>query len=97
MISLLPSLLIVWGSVTAVLAVLLIYRSLVAMEEDDQLFLDPAEWQLELEQQSILRKLGRLTPFIKGVAAVSIVLLAVITGVWIYRSVLDLASSTLQP
>jgi hypothetical protein len=97
MISFLPSLLIAWGGVTAVLAVLLIYRSLVAMKEDDQLFLDPAEWQLEREQQSILRQLGRLTPFIKGVAAISIALLAVIAGVWIYRSVLELTSSTLQP
>jgi hypothetical protein len=97
MISLLPSLLIVWGSVTAVLALLLIYRSLVAMKEDDQLFLDPAEWQLEREQQSILRELGRLTPFIKGVAAVSIALLAVIAGVWIYRIVLELATFTPQP
>ena len=97
MISLLPSLLIVWGSVTAVLALLLIYRSLVAMKEDDQLFLDPAEWQLEREQRSILMQLGRLTPFIKGLAAVSIALLVVIAGVWIYRSVLQLASSTLQP
>lgn len=97
MISVLPSLLIVWGTVTTVLAVLLIYRSLVAMKEDDQLFLDPAEWQLEREQQSILIQLGRLTPFIKGLAAVSIVLLAMIAGVWIYRSILALASSTLQP
>ena len=96
MISLLPSLLIAWGSVTAVLAALLIYRSLVAMKEDDQLFLDPAEWQLEREQKSILRQLGRLTPFIKGVAAISIALLAVITGVWIYRSILALVNST-QP
>ena len=96
MISFLPSLLIAWGSVTAVLAALLIYRSLVAMKEDDQLFLDPAEWHLEREQQSILRQLGRLTPFIKGVAAISISLLAVITGVWIYRSIMDLVNST-QP
>jgi|HubBroStandDraft_6_1064221.scaffolds.fasta_scaffold486849_2 hypothetical protein len=96
MISLLPSLLIAWGCVTAVLAALLIYRSLVAMKEDDQLFLDAAEWQLEREQQSILKQLGRLTPFIKGVAAISIALLAMITGVWIYRSILDLVDST-QP
>jgi hypothetical protein len=96
-ISFLPSLLIAWGGVTAVLAVLVIYRSLVAMKEDDQLFLDPAEWQLEREQQGILRELGRLTPFIKGVGAVSIVLLAVIVVISVYRSVLELASPNLQP
>ena len=34
---------LVWSIVTGVLTLVLIYRSVVGMKEDDQLFLDPAE------------------------------------------------------
>ena len=96
MVSLLPALWICWGSITVVLAGLVIYRSLVAMKEEDQLFLDPAEWQLEREQRAILTQLGRLTPLVRGLAVVSTALLAVIAGVWIYQGVLGAASSMLR-
>ena len=42
MFSLLPTLWICWGGITVALVGLVIYRSLVGMKEDDQLFLDPA-------------------------------------------------------
>jgi len=97
MASLLPALWICWGSITAALTVLLIYRQLVSMKEEDQLFLDPAEWQLEREQRAILTQLSKLAPFLKGLTVVSTALLVVIAGVWIYRSVLGFADSTLRP
>jgi hypothetical protein len=71
--------------------------SLVAMKEEDQLFLDPAEWQLEREQRAILTQLGRLTPVVKGLAVLSTALLVLIAGVWIYQGVLGTATSTLRP
>jgi hypothetical protein len=95
--SLLHTLWICWGSITAALALLLIYRQLISMKEEDQLFLDPAEWQLEREQQAIVSQLARLTPFVKALTAASTALLVLIAGVWIYRSVLGFSASTLQP
>lgn len=97
MVSLLPALWVCWGSITVALVGLVIFRSLVAMKEEDQLFLDPAEWQLEREQQAILTQLGRLTPFIRILAVVSTALLVLIGVVWIYRTVLGLADSNLRP
>ncbi len=94
MVSLLSALWVFWGSITIALAGLLIYRSLVAMKEEDQLFLDPAEWQLEREQQVILTRLGKLTPLIRTLAVVSVTLLALIAGIWIYHGVLG---ATMQP
>ena len=38
---------IVWGAITVVFVALLIYRSLIGMKEEDQIFLDPAEASLE--------------------------------------------------
>ena len=97
MASLLHTLWICWISITVALAGLVIYRSLVAMKEEDGLFLDPAEWQLEREQRAILTQLGRLTPFIKGLAVVSTALLVSIAGVWLYRSFMGFAESTPRP
>ncbi len=87
MVSLLSALWVFWSSITVALAGLLIYRSLVAMKEEDQLFLDPAEWQLEREQRAILTRLHKLTPLIRTLAVVSVVLLAFIAAIWIYRGV----------
>jgi hypothetical protein len=97
MSSLLPALWISWVSITVALTALVIFRSLVAMKEEDQLFLDPAEWQLEREQRAILTQLGRLTPFVKGLAVLSTVLLALIAAVWIYQGALGVANSTFRP
>jgi hypothetical protein len=95
-VSLLSALWVFWGSITVALAGLLIYRSLVAMKEEDQLFLDPAEWQLEREQRAILTQLRKLTPLIRTLAVVSAVLLVLIAGIWIYRGVLGITNPTVQ-
>ena len=97
MVSLLSALWICWGSITAALALLLIYRQLISMKEEDQLFLDPAEWQLEREQRAILTQLTKLSPFLKGLTVMSTALLALIAGVWIYHGILGFADSSLRP
>ena len=97
MVSFLSALWVFWVSITVALAGLLIYRSLVAMKEEDQLFLDPAEWQLEREQRAILTQLRKLTPLIRTLAVVSAALLVLIAGIWIYRGILGVTDSTWQP
>jgi hypothetical protein len=97
MSSLLNALWISWVGITVALTALVIFRSLVAMKEEDQLFLDPAEWQLEREQRAILTQLGRLTPVVKSLAVLSTVLLVLIAAVWIYQGVLGVANSTFRP
>ena len=82
-----PVLFICWAAITGALTVLLIYRSLISMKEDDQLFLDPAEWQLEREQRTILTQLSKLTPFVVGLVVASITLLILMAGVWIHHAI----------
>ena len=95
--SLLSALWICWGAITVALACLVIYRSLVAMKEEDQLFLDPAEWQLENHQRAILSQLGRLTPLVRGGAILSTSLLLLIAGVWVYQSFSEPSNLMLRP
>ena len=84
MISLMNALVVCLGTTMVALAGLLIYRSLVAMKEEDLLFLDPAEWHLQREQEDILIKLRRLTPYVRGLAVLCVALLAIIVGILVY-------------
>jgi hypothetical protein len=77
--------LIIWGVVTGILAVLLIYRSTISMKEDDQLFLDPSQVNLEKEQQEVRSRLQKLTPYTTALGATSGVLLAASAGLWVYE------------
>jgi hypothetical protein len=82
--SLMTILLTVWGVLTALLIVLLIYRSTLTMHEDDQLFLDEAESHMQIEQTELLAKMNRLQPMVRLLGACSGILILVIAGLWLY-------------
>ena len=75
----------VWGVLTAVLIILLIYRSTLTMQEDDQLFLGDSESHMEKEQIEIMAKVNKITPLVKWMGAASGVLLLVIAGIAVYQ------------
>jgi hypothetical protein len=81
--------LLVWGAVTTVFVILMIYRSLFSLREDDQLFLASSESMLEKEQEEIRDKIGRVTPYAKGFGFASAGLLVVIAAMWIYRGLVQ--------
>jgi hypothetical protein len=81
----LNAVLIIWGVVTAALAVLLIYRSTISMKEDEQLFLDPAQSNMEQEQRDVRMRLQKITPYTTVLGVTSGVLLAVSAGLWVYE------------
>ena len=83
--SLLSTLLVVWVGFTVVLIGLVIYRALVTIHEEDQLFLDRAEAALEREQAQTLARIKHLDPFVKGLTIVSGALILIIAAVWLYR------------
>jgi hypothetical protein len=79
------ALLVVWGVLTGVLVILLIYRSTLTMQEDDQLFLDESESHMEQEQIELMKKVNKLNPFVKYLGAASGLLILVIAGIAIYQ------------
>ena len=78
---------IAWAAITTVLVGLMIYRSLIGLKEDDQLFLDSAENKLEAEQIALQNRLAKLQPYIRGLAGISVAILLVIGGIWVYRGI----------
>jgi hypothetical protein len=81
-----PALFILWGGLTLVLVVLLIYRGTLTMHEDDQLFLDSAEDHMQKEQQELLMKMNKITPWVRILGACSAVLIFVIAGISLYTN-----------
>jgi hypothetical protein len=65
---------------------LLIYRGTLTMHEDDQLFLDSAEDHMQKEQQELIVKMERLTPWVRISGAGSALLIAVIAGITLYNN-----------
>lgn len=83
--SMLTMLLIVWGGLTTVLVVLLIYRSTLTMSQDEQLFLDDTASHLKSEQDELVRRVNRISPFVRLFGAASGTLILVIAGMWIWQ------------
>jgi hypothetical protein len=84
--SMMLTLLIVWGGLTAILVVLLIYRGTLTMHEDDQLFLDSAEAHMQKEQEELLAKMNKITPWVRVLGTCSAVLIVVIAGIAFYSN-----------
>jgi hypothetical protein len=85
--TMMTTLLVVWGAFTLVLIVLLIYRGTLTMHEDDQLFLDSAEDHMQKEQQELIGKMEKLTPWVRICGAGSAVLIAIIGGLALYKNI----------
>ena len=81
-----PALLSIWGGLTLVLVVLLIYRGTLTMHVDDQLFLDSAEDHMQKEQQELLHKMDKITPWVRILGACSALLIFVIAGISLYTN-----------
>jgi hypothetical protein len=75
----------VWGVLTGVLVILLIYRSTLTMQEDDQLFLDDTKSAMEQEQIELMSKVNKLNPFVKVLGAASGLMFLVLAGMFIYQ------------
>jgi hypothetical protein len=76
---------IVWGVFTVGLIILLIYRSTLTMHEEEQLYLDDHNSQMQQEQTELLVKVNRLTLPVWVFGAGSGVLLLVLAGMFIYQ------------
>ncbi len=78
-------LLIAWAVVTGIFFILLVWRTLLANREDDQIFLDSAQEHMAREQRELVAKIMRLSKPITTTGITAGTLLLVIAGMWIYQ------------
>jgi Tfp pilus assembly protein PilN len=81
----LVALAVLWGAITAVLIVLLIYRSTLTMQEDDQLYLSESESHMQKQQTEILTRVNKINPVVRLLGAGSALLFLVVAGMWTYQ------------
>jgi len=80
-------LLIAWGVLTAVLILLLIYRSTLTLHEDDQLFLDDASASIRAEQEELQLRMKKVAPYVRILAILSGVLILFIAGMAVWQQI----------
>jgi hypothetical protein len=78
---------ITWASVTVILVGLLIYRSLIGMREDDQLFLATGEEHQEAKQQVLQARIQSVNKFAVWLGALSGLLLIAMASSWVYSNI----------
>ena len=76
-----------WGSVTIVLVALLIYRALIGMREEDQLFLATGEEHQAAKQQVLQARIHNVNKFAVWLGVLSGLLLIGMASLWVYENI----------
>ena len=74
---------VTWASVTVVLVGLLIYRALIGLREEDQLFLASGEEHMAREQQVLQARISSVNKFAVWLGVLSGVLLIGVATMWV--------------
>ena len=83
--SLIQLLLVVWGVITTILVILLIYRSTLSIHEDNQLFIDQSESHMEKEQTALLVRMKQLQLPLRLLGSASGLLILIVFGIWLWK------------
>jgi len=78
---------VTWASVTVILVGLLIYRALIGMREEDQLFLASGEEHLARDQQVLQARISSVNKWAVWLGVLSALLLIGLATVWIYNNI----------
>jgi len=83
--SVLAYLLMIWGSITAVLVVLVIYGNALSTREDDEIYLNRTEEKMmATEQRELIGKMNSLARVITVLAVISGIFLLASASVWVW-------------
>ena len=78
---------IAWGAVTAVFVVLMIWKSVTGVPEDNFVILDAAQRRPVSQHQAIVARAERLARLAKYCGYASLVLLLISGSAWVYRGI----------
>ena len=76
-----------WASVTTILVGLLIYRALIGLREEDQLFLASGEEHIAQQQQVLQHRISNVNKAAVWLGALSALLLIGVASLWVYANI----------
>jgi hypothetical protein len=83
--SLISMLFVIWGVLTTILVILMIYRSTLSIHEDNQLFIDQSESHMQKEQTELMARMKTLVWPLRLLGSASGLLILIIFGIWLWR------------
>ncbi len=84
--SMLTGLWVLWAAITLAFIVVMIWKSLVGLKEEDVVILDPAEDSLASEQKITVARVERLALWAKGFGFASLAVLILTCSLSLYRA-----------
>jgi hypothetical protein len=78
---------VTWASVTVILVGLLIYRALIGMREEDQLFLASGEEHMARDQQVLQTRISHVNKFAVWLGILSGLLLIGMATMWVMANI----------
>ncbi len=85
-LSLLTWLIVAWAFVTSILVLLMIYRGMIGMHQEDQLFLSSGERHFEAEGAVATARVAKLHPYVVGTTSASAVLAVAVIAIWVSQA-----------
>ena len=82
MISALPVLIVIWAVLTALFLALLAYNGTVTRYEENQLFLADINANEQQQQNTIVRKVNRMLPYIRALGSLSAIMTVAIIAIY---------------
>ena len=78
---------IAWGVVTTIFMVLIIWKSVTGVPEENFMILDAAQRRVDNQHQAVVARVERLTRLAKYCGFASLGLLLISGAVWVYRGI----------
>lgn len=75
---------VLWGVVTIPYFILFLYRSIVGMHEEDNLYLSDGEARLEAEQREVMKQITKLDAYSHKLGFAALAMTVVLAGMWVY-------------
>jgi len=85
-LSLLTWLIIGWALFTSILVLLMIYRGMIGMHQEDQIFLTESARGFEAEAAAATARIARLRPYIRAATAIAGILAVSVAALWVVQT-----------
>lgn len=75
---------LIWGVVVVLYFVFFLYRSIVGLHEEDNLYLSAGEARLEAEQRQVMKQITRLDTYSHKLGWIALAMTVILAVMWGY-------------